>query len=223
MEMAAKTWSGEWWKLGGGGTAWDSIAYDPKLGLVYIGTGNGSPIVQAASQPGRRRQPLPLLHRRGRREDRRIPLALPGNARRGMGLHVHEVHRARATLPINGKQRDVLDARAEERLLTCSTARPASCSSAEKYTAVNWASHIDIEDRQAGRSTRRRVTAPILRSSTPGPGGGHNWFPMAYSPDTKLAYFPAYEQLVRLRDGSELQTEDVPLERRLGRLHRRER
>ena len=24
-----KTWSGEWWKLGGGGTVWDSMAYDP--------------------------------------------------------------------------------------------------------------------------------------------------------------------------------------------------
>src|SRR5690606_39078982 len=27
----------------------------------------------------------------------------------------------------------------------------------------------------------------------PGPGGGHNWFPMAYSPRTGLAYFPAYQ------------------------------
>ncbi len=29
MEMAAKTWNGEWWKLGGGGTVWDAIVYDP--------------------------------------------------------------------------------------------------------------------------------------------------------------------------------------------------
>ena len=34
MAMAAKTWTGEWWKLGGGGTAWDSIVYDPKLKLI---------------------------------------------------------------------------------------------------------------------------------------------------------------------------------------------
>ena len=38
-----KTWSGEWWKLGGGGPVWDSMAYDPKLDLLYIGVGNGSP------------------------------------------------------------------------------------------------------------------------------------------------------------------------------------
>ena len=29
MEMAAETWTGEWWKYGGGGTAWDSFAFDP--------------------------------------------------------------------------------------------------------------------------------------------------------------------------------------------------
>ena len=46
MAMAAKTWTGNWWDHGGGGTAWDSIVYDPKLKLVYIGTGNGGPHAQ---------------------------------------------------------------------------------------------------------------------------------------------------------------------------------
>ena len=41
MAMAAKTWHGEWWKLGGGGTVWESLSYDPKLNLVYFGVGNG--------------------------------------------------------------------------------------------------------------------------------------------------------------------------------------
>src|SRR5258708_747591 len=41
MEMAAKTWNGEWWKLGGGGTTWDAISYDPDLNLVYFGAGHG--------------------------------------------------------------------------------------------------------------------------------------------------------------------------------------
>src|SRR5690606_29702527 len=52
MEMAAKTWNGEWWTLGGGGTAWDSIAYDPELNLVFVGTGNGSPLVREFRSPG---------------------------------------------------------------------------------------------------------------------------------------------------------------------------
>src|SRR5215475_1499132 len=42
MEAAAKTWSGEWWKMGGGGSMWDGMAYDPDENLLYIGTGNGT-------------------------------------------------------------------------------------------------------------------------------------------------------------------------------------
>ncbi|MBT8061297.1 MAG: PQQ-binding-like beta-propeller repeat protein, partial [Gammaproteobacteria bacterium] len=51
QEMAAATWTGEWWTEGGGGTAWDSFAYDPSLNLVYIGTGNGSPWARALRSP----------------------------------------------------------------------------------------------------------------------------------------------------------------------------
>ncbi len=47
-----QTWNGEWWKLGGGGTVWDSMAYDPELDLLYIGTGNGSPWNRAIRSPG---------------------------------------------------------------------------------------------------------------------------------------------------------------------------
>ena len=39
----APTWSGEYWKGGGGGTAWDAIVYDQELDQLYIGVGNGSP------------------------------------------------------------------------------------------------------------------------------------------------------------------------------------
>src|SRR5213594_951733 len=40
LEKAAKTWTGRWWNVGGGGTVWDSISYDPELDLVYFGVGN---------------------------------------------------------------------------------------------------------------------------------------------------------------------------------------
>ena len=52
LEMAAKTWNGEWWKLGGGGTVWDHLAYDPELDLLYIGIGNGSPWNRHLRSPG---------------------------------------------------------------------------------------------------------------------------------------------------------------------------
>ena len=52
MEMAAKTWTGEWWKLGGGGSPWNSIIYDPQTDLVIFGTGNGVPWNRAIRSPG---------------------------------------------------------------------------------------------------------------------------------------------------------------------------
>ena len=52
MPMAAKTWSGEWWKTGGGGPPWDGIVYDPQTNLVIFGTGNGAPWPAADRSPG---------------------------------------------------------------------------------------------------------------------------------------------------------------------------
>ena len=43
MEAAAKTWTGEWWKMGGGGSIWDGMAVDTDENLLYVGTGNGLP------------------------------------------------------------------------------------------------------------------------------------------------------------------------------------
>ena len=51
LEMAAKTWTGQWWTMGGGGTVWNSIVYDPEFNQIYIGTGNGSPWNQQIRSP----------------------------------------------------------------------------------------------------------------------------------------------------------------------------
>ena len=52
LEWAAKTWKGEWWKTGGGGTVWDGILYDPATDLVIFGTGNGAPWPAEVRSPG---------------------------------------------------------------------------------------------------------------------------------------------------------------------------
>ena len=51
MEMAAKTWGGEWWKFGGGGTAWNSLVYDEEFNSLYIGVGNGAPWPRRSARP----------------------------------------------------------------------------------------------------------------------------------------------------------------------------
>ena len=53
LEKASETWKGgKWWEIGGGGTVWDSIAYDSELDLLYIGVGNGSPWNRYIRSPG---------------------------------------------------------------------------------------------------------------------------------------------------------------------------
>ena len=43
MDKAAATWTGEWWKFGGGGNVWNSMTFDPKFNRLYLGTGNAGP------------------------------------------------------------------------------------------------------------------------------------------------------------------------------------
>lgn len=52
LKTAESSWKGEYWNIGGGGTVWDAMAYDPELGLLYVGVGNGSPWNQAYRSPG---------------------------------------------------------------------------------------------------------------------------------------------------------------------------
>jgi quinohemoprotein ethanol dehydrogenase len=57
LKKALPTWNSEggnwkWWEIGGGGTAWDSMAYDPEFDLLYVGTGNGSPWSRYIRSPG---------------------------------------------------------------------------------------------------------------------------------------------------------------------------
>ena len=56
LQKASETWFGDALGgedgIGGGGTVWDSMAYDPELDLLYIGVGNGSPWNRAYRSPG---------------------------------------------------------------------------------------------------------------------------------------------------------------------------
>jgi glucose dehydrogenase len=73
--------------LGGGGTAWDSFAYDPQLDLLYVGTGNGSPWNQAVRSPGGGDNSVSLFDPRAASRHRKVRLALPNDAGRLLGLH----------------------------------------------------------------------------------------------------------------------------------------
>lgn len=191
MPMAAKTWTGEWWKLGGGGTAWDSIAYDPKLKLVYVGTGNGSPDAQK--------------HRSPQGGDNLFLCSIVAlDAETGAyRWHYQETPAedwdytctqsiVQATLQIGGRSRDVLLHAPKNGFFYVIDRRTGELLSANNFVPTNWATHVDVKTgRPVVNPAAHYGTDPVL--ITPGPGGGHNWFPMAFNPQTGLAYFPAYE------------------------------
>jgi len=52
LEKALATWDPQSrWDIGGGGTVWDAITYDPVFDQVIIGTGNGGPYPLATRSP----------------------------------------------------------------------------------------------------------------------------------------------------------------------------
>ncbi|OJU17903.1 MULTISPECIES: PQQ-dependent dehydrogenase, methanol/ethanol family [unclassified Sphingomonas] len=52
LDAALKTWDpASRWDIGGGGTAWDAIAYDAAADTLYVGVGNGGPYSIAERSP----------------------------------------------------------------------------------------------------------------------------------------------------------------------------
>ena len=84
LAAAAKTWTGEWWKMGGGGTTWDAMAYDADADILYVGTGNGGPWTQIYRSPGGGDN-LYLALRCGETRHGKAGLVLPGNSRLMIG------------------------------------------------------------------------------------------------------------------------------------------
>jgi alcohol dehydrogenase (cytochrome c)/quinohemoprotein ethanol dehydrogenase len=189
MAMAAKTWHGEWWKLGGGGTPWDAMVYDPESALLYIGTGNGSPWNQALRSPGG-----------GDNLFLASIVALDpdtGEYRWHYQTAPGETWDFTATQPIvvanlnfaGGARRVIMQA-PKNGFFYVLDAKTSELISADPFAPVNWASGIDM-------ATGKPIQNPETRYDqtgrpafvTPTGQGAHNWRPMSYSPKTGLVYF----------------------------------
>ena len=192
LEKAAKTWNGEWWKFGGGATAWDTILYDPKTDLVYFGTGNGLSWSQEIRSPGGG-------------DNLFVSSVIAVHADTGKyAWHFQEVPGDEwdydvtnplmtADLKIKGQMRHVLMQAPKTGFYYVWDAKTGKLISAEKFAPANWASRIDPK-------TGRPVENPDVRYSEtkaavvqPAPLGAHNWHPMSYSPRTGLVYIPVTE------------------------------
>ena len=94
MRMAAKTWTGQWWRFGGGGTVWNAMTYDPEFNRIYLGTGNGAPWNRKIRSPGGGDNLFLscIVALRGRH--RALRVALPDHARGHLGLRCRGGHGA---------------------------------------------------------------------------------------------------------------------------------
>jgi quinohemoprotein ethanol dehydrogenase len=191
MEMAAATWTGEWWKQGGGGTVWDSMSYDPALGLVYIGTGNGSPWARKYRSPGGGdnlylASIVALDLATG--EYRWHYQTTPGEewdytATQNMIL---------ADIPWGGGTRAVLMQAPKNGFFYVLDRATGELLSAATLLPISWATGIDLATgRPIENPEARYGSVPVMVS--PSAGGAHNWNPMAYSPQTGLVYVPVTE------------------------------
>jgi quinohemoprotein ethanol dehydrogenase len=192
MAMAAKTWTGKWWQYGGGGTAWDSLVYDPKLNLVYIGTGNGSPHIQAFRSPG---------------GGDNLFLCSIVAVKADTGEYVWHYQMVPneqwdftctqpmmlADIAIAGRTRQVIMQAPKNGFFYVLDRATGELISGKTYVPNLWATEIDMKTgRPIVNPGSYVTTTPELM--TPTWMAAHSWHPMSYSPLTGLVYFAAQEQ-----------------------------
>jgi PQQ-dependent dehydrogenase (methanol/ethanol family) len=192
LATAAKTWSGNWWRMGGGGTVWDSMSYDPELDLLYIGVGNGSPWNHTLRSAGKGDN-LFLSSIVALKPDTGEYVwhyqSTPGED----WDHTATQQIIIADLPIDGSKRRVLMQAPKNGFFYVIDAATGKLISAKNFTEVTWASGIDI-------ATGRPIENPAARYDRTGkpfqslqnPNGAHTWHSMAYSPLTGLVYLPIH-------------------------------
>jgi len=197
MARAAKTWSGEWWKLGGGGPVWDAISYDPKLNLLYFGVGNGVQWARSARSEGKGDN-LYLASIVALNADTG-EYAWHYQATPGEEWDFDAVQQlVLADLNIDGKPRHVLMQANKNGFFYVLDRKSGALISAKAIVPVTWASGVDaktgrpIENKEARYS---ETGNPV--DVKPGPLGAHNWQPMAFNSKTGLVYIPAQQVPIR--------------------------
>ncbi len=191
MAKAAETWTGEWWKFGGGGTVWNGITYDPEFDVVYLGTGNGAPwnpkirspeggdnlflcaVVALDADTGEYRWHYQTTPAEAWDYNSNMDIVL-------------------ADLTIDGREVKALMHAPKNGFFYVIDRATGQLISAEPFARTTWASEIDIE-------TGRPVEVPGARYENaeaeifPSPWGAHSWHAMSYNPGTGLAYIPTMD------------------------------
>ena len=195
-DRAGSTWSasgGQWHESGGGGTVWDAIVYDPELDQLYLGVGNGSPWNHG-------------LRSQGQGDNLFLSSIVALKPETGEYLwHYQETPGetwdftatqpiALGTVSIGGRSRKVLMQAPKNGFFFVVDRTNGKLINAGKFIdTVTWADHYGADGRPIENPAARfyRTGKPFL--AVPSALAAHNWQPMAFSPQTGLAYVPAQE------------------------------
>ena len=193
-EKGNATWgdNGEWTESGGGGTAWDGMAYDPELDIMYVGVGNGAPWNQRLRDPSGGDNLL-------------LSSILAVKPETGEYVWHYQTTPGEtwdytatqpimlADLKIGDQTRKVLMQAPKNGFFYVIDRKTGELISADKYQDnVNWATGVDMKTGRPVEAKNARYEEAQTQMQIPGPLGSHNWHPMAFSPDTGLVYIPAH-------------------------------
>ena len=205
MAKAAKTWNGQWWKMGGGGSTWDGITYDPQTDLVYVGVGNGSPWNPKLRSPAGGSNLYTVS----------IIALNPDNGE--LVWHYQEIPQEQwdydataqitvANLKLNGVQRHVIMQATKGGYFYVIDAASGKLLAAKNFVDVNWTTGYDLETGLPNLNKKVMYTEQdhtvIIQ---PGVQGAHNWQPVSYSKQTGLVYIPAQDVSIQLTNAPDSQ------------------
>ncbi|MWV29007.1 PQQ-dependent dehydrogenase, methanol/ethanol family [Erythrobacter sp. GH3-10] len=185
---ALETWSEETrWDIGGGGTAWDAIVYDPKFDQVIVGTGNGGPYPQAVRSPGG-----------GDNLYLNSLVALDRETGR-MNWHFQETPQDNwdltatqpmilTSLDIDGEQRPVILHTPKNGFFFVVDRENGYAHAANPIVRTNWADGFDMEAQRPNITMEDADYSNGPKIVFPGSPGARNWYPAAYDP-TRDTYF----------------------------------
>ena len=191
QEMAAKTWTGEWWKFGGGGNVWNGITYDPEFNQVLIGTGNGSPWNRKVRSPGGGDNlflcsVVALDADTGKYKWHYQ--TVPGET----WDYNSSMDIVLADLDLDGKKVKAALHAPKNGFFYVLDRSNGKLIKADKFAKVTWATGVDLK-------TGRPIEVQGSRYEDgeeviwPSPFGAHGWHAMSYSPRTGLVYVPKQE------------------------------
>ena len=188
MELAAQTWGGEWWKYGGGGTAWNSLVYDEEFNSLYIGVGNGAPWPREIRSPGGG-------------DDLFLSAIVSVDVETGRMNWYYQttpgdnwdyssaMDMALGEIEFGGEMRKVVLQAPKNGFFYVIDREDGELLRALPYTeGIDWATHVDME-------TGRPVENPdVVYESEPqwimpANSGAHNWEPQSWDNELGLMYF----------------------------------